>query len=469
MIHKLFSALVIGLLLAVGLVAGLALADAAAAPPVADPAPVLTPTLRAFVDPRPRKAAVLSDTHGAAVRNSDVSIAAAPASATWWVYDHFMLSSYQRTFNLIHTSTNAYIYADTTVSAATAQALGTQFDAIYSSVTTNFGSPPNVDGDSRVFLLLTDIRDDYTYDPSAGSYVACYFDPAHEHAGAASNLHEMLFVDLAPGNPTSATTYRCLAHQLALMVAYNYDPDEETWLDDGLGSLAEYVAGYGHRPEIEDYLAYPDRSLTTWQGNTTDVGQSYLWLLYLRERYGQTKVRQILQHAANGMASIQTVLGVTPNALMQKWAVANYLDALSLPEYRYNTLSIVASGADQVTKFTRPPFNDSVIVDNENTTVLNGSLAGPYAVRYASIQRVGGESLQITDSGGQHEAFIYNDGAEVQLEWSGVITWENLSPGVLGVMAIYSAPPPASPAYQYSIKSYIDLQKSYLPVIFKNR
>jgi hypothetical protein len=475
MLQKLFVALAVGLTLAVSIVYALTAPPASAAPPVDEPGaitatPTVTPTLRAFVDPRPRKEAVLVETHGSPPPDApDVSIAAAPASATWWVYDHFAMSSYQRTFTLKHTSNTAYIYADATVPLATAQTLGTNFDAVYSSVTGNFGSPPNVDGEPRIFLLLTDIRDDYYYNPSAGSYVACYFDPAHEHAGTNSNLREMLFVDLSPGSPASTQTYRCLAHQLALMVAHNYDTNEETWLEDGLGSLAEYGAGYGHRAEVEDFLKSPDRPLTTWQGNTVDVGKSYLWALYLKERYGQTKVKQILQHAANGMSAVQTVLGVPPATLMRNWAVANFLDDLSRADYRYAGLSIVASGADRVTKFTRPPYNKSMLV-GYNPTTLSGSLSGPYAAQYISVQRFDGSSLQITDKIGQHETFLYDISAsKVQLDWSGVFTSLNYAQGDLGVLVVYSAPPPASNNYQYELKSYIDLKKIYLPVVVKNR
>ncbi len=430
--------------------------------------------LRDVVDPRPRRSQVLGLTGGARPATGPVIQAAPPQTAIWNVYDHATFTDYAVNFSLRYTSTYAYFYVDQaeTVSQPALEAVGATLDANYATIKTDFGDVPNVDGEARVFVLLTDIRDEYTYNAGATSYVPCFFDPLHEHpAQSGSNGREILYLDLNPTVPDSDRAGRCLAHQLALMTAYNYDPSEEFWADAGMATLAEFIAGYGHRPEVEDFLQDPNQPLTGWTGSKEDIGQSYLWSLYIRERFGQSGARQLFQSPLSGLAAIAPVLGISESILFQQWNVANYLeDEIQAGGiYSYSDLDIVSVGANQVDSFTRPPLHATVSLAEDEEKVITGTLAGYYAGRYIAIERSGGSDLQIKDvSPSYGQSTLINRQAN-HVDWSKQMTQTIFVPGDVAVLAIGLSRDTGSMEYRYTL-DHIPTSGViyYLPLIFRN-
>jgi hypothetical protein len=228
------------------------------------------------------------------------------------------------------------------------------FDAIYTDVTPTLGAPPDVDSEARIYVLLTDIRDNYTHDPMATSFVHAYFDPTNEQAGTYSNGHEIIYLDIGQQSPTSGEARRALAHELARMINWGVDPGEDAWLVEGTGYLAERLNGMPHRPEVGNYLAEPEDALTGWTGSREDTGSTYLYFLYLYEQYGGNAIRQIVADSERGLYSTSSTVGEDTGSLFRRWALANYLDQSSDP-YRYASLDIVSSGANNTTRFLRPP------------------------------------------------------------------------------------------------------------------
>jgi hypothetical protein len=440
-----------------------------------EPAPKPTRELQPVVDGRARRAQVLALTGGVQPQRAGIIgiQSTPPQTATWNVYDHYTFTDIAVEFTLAYTSTYAFYYVDDAfaVPAATLANVAAAFDANYITTIDNFGHTPDVDGEPRVFVLLTDIRDEYAYDPGATTYVPCFFDPLHEHPSYPdSNGREMLFLDLNPTTPDSGEAGRCLTHQLALLVAYNYDTAEEYWADEGMAYLAEFVAGYGHRPEVEVYLQDPNVPLIGWTGGEADIGQVYLWTLYLRQRFGQNGVKQILQSPLHGLDPIQPVLGVTKDDLFHQWLLANYLDdpVQAGGIYSYAEVDIVPSGADLVTSFTRPPIYESVSLADGEIKVITGTLSGYYAARYISIERSSGMELQIFDNspGGFGQSTLVNNKAQF-FNWSEKIMDMGFTSGDTAILAAGLSRDTGLTDYKYNASEYYTYD-IWLPIMFKN-
>ncbi len=307
---------------------------------------------------------------------------AAQTSTPFWMYDFYHRSFYQVQASQKYVGSHCRVFGGTEVTAAQARQVGQAFDYIYNDVVGIIGQPPDVDGDPLITILIADIRDVYTHDPMAVSFIRAYFDPRNESPGAYSNGREMIYLDNGQQSPTEVDAKRALAHELGRMIIWGKDPDEEAWLVEGFGFLAERLAGYGHRSEVGAYLADPARSLTGWTGDARDVGASYLLMLYVYEQFGASTVAAIADDQANGLMSVAEAVGMAPDALFRRWALANFLDSSGI--YRYASLDVVDSGEDNISKFRRSPATVIPRPGANAKQVMTGILCGG-GVRYYRV------------------------------------------------------------------------------------
>lgn len=425
----------------------------------------VVPVPVAFTDPRPLRERVAGL---GPVMKREIGALSAPATDTFWAYDFYLGTDYLITATLRYTGTHSYVYVDNveTVSDTTVISVAVAFDGIFATTTAAFGDVPDVDGEERIFILLTDIQDVYAHDPNATSYVACYFDPLHEYPGEPySNGKEMLFLDLDPGDPVSMDADRGLAHQLELMIGFNYDPYEEYWFDEGMGSLAEYINGYGHRPEIEDYLDYPERPLTGWTGHPQDVGESYLWALYIYEHYfGQAGVQSILHSPLHGMDAVSPTLGVSAKVLFHRWALANYLDDGSQAGgiYGYSSITITTGTPDGVTSFSRPQPITYIIPQDD--WVISGTMPAYWGVRYYELYRASGSVPMKIGTGFDGQSTAVN-GQVVHFDWSREIEVNPFGTGDVALLAVLPGRSTGLLNYKYTGSG---LLRIYLPIITKD-
>jgi hypothetical protein len=88
-----------------------------------------------------------------------------------------------------------------------------------------FGSPPDVDMDGKLDILLLDIHDTFA---SSGSYVAGFFDPNDLTNSATSNECDLIYIDLYPsikydGEINVSRSVPTLAHEYQHLIHANYD------------------------------------------------------------------------------------------------------------------------------------------------------------------------------------------------------------------------------------------------------
>ena len=259
-------------------------------------------------------------------------------------------------------NTDEYVFANPNdvwreedrISTAQLEYLRDEFDTnIYTTVTGIFG-PLGLRGDPgdahKVWVLIHNIRDESFYDPAETSYVAGYFGASenslenknmfhidsYDWAHRCGNNLNPWFLDDANARPNLYEG--TFAHEFEHMVHFDQDPDEPSWVDEGLADLAGYLCGYGHSDgHILYYLAYHWlTSLTFWGGGLQDYGASYLFQLYLFEKFGGIGfVSDLVQEQANGIEGIEKTLEahgiyIPFDCIFDWWTIANYLDDTSM-------------------------------------------------------------------------------------------------------------------------------------------
>jgi hypothetical protein len=230
-----------------------------------------------------------------------------------------------------------------------------EFDnTMWPTMTAIYGEPlPRGDEGQKIWSLIFNIKDEAYCDPTATSYIAGYFS-ASESAENNKNIMHIDTYDWA--NRTGPDADRpflyegTFAHEFEHLIHFDIDPDEPSWVDEGLADLAGFFCGYGHS---ESHLAYymvyhPFTALTFWGSGLEDYGASYLFQLYLFEQFGGAAFTSALVlEPANGIEGIENTLAAfgfdeSFDEIYDNWIVANYVDDTRKAggKFGYETLDI---------------------------------------------------------------------------------------------------------------------------------
>jgi hypothetical protein len=225
---------------------------------------------------------------------------------------------------------------------------------IYPTMATIYGEPlPRGDEGKKTWVLIFNIRDESYYDCSQTSYIAGYFS-AGTSAEENKNIMHIDSYDWAnrvgPDVDRPYLYEGVFAHEFEHLIHFDVDPDEPSWVDEGLADLAGYFCGYGHSAgHLAYYMVYhPYTALTFWGSGLEDYGASYLFQLYLFEKFGGAAfTTALVQEQANGIEGIANTLAAfgykdTFDEIFDAWTIANYLDDTKKAggKYGYDTLEI---------------------------------------------------------------------------------------------------------------------------------
>jgi hypothetical protein len=239
----------------------------------------------------------------------------------------------------------------------------------YQLDTDAFGQPPDMlDNDPKIYTLLYDF-DVSTVDGFFWVYDEYFdgWDPNYR-----SNECEVVYVDAStadPGGPGGAYLTSVMSHEFQHMLTWYADPDEDTWIEEGMSEFAMFL--YGTPDVVSGFPGNPDNNLTAWPSNGTysDYIKVYLWTLYLYEHFGGLPILQeVVSQPANGVAGVRAALlaagyTTTFEEAVRDWVTANYLDdpvvGGGLYNYAYEDLPVFAS----TTKSTYPVPTTSATVN----------------------------------------------------------------------------------------------------------
>ncbi len=202
-----------------------------------------------------------------------------------------------------------------------------------------FGEPPDVDENGKLFILLIDVRDGY--EPGDETYVAGYFDPLDQNKNK-GNYSDIIYIDTNPANTNDASTHSVVAHELQHLIHYNYDIDEDTWLNEGLSELAPRILGFPVR-SFASFLHDTNRPLNSFDnnGNIIDYAKVGLWTFYFYKRFGIEMIKPLVKEKANSLQSYENVLKdfgfieIEKEDLLEDWFIANLLNDPGIDDGKY--------------------------------------------------------------------------------------------------------------------------------------
>ncbi len=317
----------------------------------------------------------------------------------FWAYN-FRTNEYYKTTTAtcrsrlaLSSGFNLYIYVEDALwtrdpsrfTSTILDGIGNEFkNVILPTETAYFGAPPTED----FTILLMDIQDS-----DGDSYVAGYFDFRNELSASddpfnPSNGRHMIYMDSREGTPGSPSSHGTLAHEFQHFIHYNYDPFEESWVEEGLSGLARYVCGYGHQiSHVTAFSRVPTTSLTFWQSELANYGATYLFMLYLSEKYGGAAItKAIVANQGRGIDGINAALstrGVTVNDIVKSWVVANYLNNSSVSSGIYGYTASFSG-------ITSAPGNITVTSMVSSYPASGDGTLNPYAADYVELTNLGG-------------------------------------------------------------------------------
>lgn len=269
---------------------------------------------------------------------------------TFWVTNVDTVENFQAKATLRYVGEHIYFWIENGVKydEADLKRLGDTFESqMYPTNREFFGSEPNpgVDGDPRIFII---------YVRGTGASNAGYYSTPDEYNPLVkeySNGHEMFFFNADNMDLGAEDTYGTLAHEFQHMIHWNTDRNEASWINEGFSMVAELLNGY---PIFFDYyyVTDPDLNLTDWSpdpgSNGPHYGQSFLYLAYLLDRFGEDVTKEVVKHPENGLASIdetfvelkvtdpQTGQPVTADDVFMDWAATMWLQDASVGDGRYH-------------------------------------------------------------------------------------------------------------------------------------
>jgi hypothetical protein len=206
-------------------------------------------------------------------------------------------------------------------------------------------------GNENIDVMIYNIVDESSFNEDFPSYIAGFFWSAINEAFN----RNMVFIDSfdwpnrlgdneSPWRGPDPSLWReftyegTVAHELEHLIHNDHDPDEDSWIDEGMADLAIYLNGYGHDDgHVTYYLAFHRTSLTIWGGGLESYGASYLFQLYMLENFGEKDgssftgwsnewTRKLMDEQRNSIAGVENATGAVFNDLYDAWIVANYLD-----------------------------------------------------------------------------------------------------------------------------------------------
>ncbi len=210
-----------------------------------------------------------------------------------------------------------------------------------------FGSEanPGVDGDPHIYVI---------YASSIGHNIAGYFnssDSYNPQVKEYSNAHETYVLGTSEdlGNDY---TYATLAHEFVHMIQFPTDRNDVSWINEGFAEVGAFLNGYDIGGADSIFVQNPDMQLNTWVDNSSPdfsahYGQSFLFLTYFLDRFGQEATKALTQNPENDLTSVDDTLAklnitdpqtgkvVTADDVFMDWAVTLNLMDKSVGDGRY--------------------------------------------------------------------------------------------------------------------------------------
>jgi len=284
----------------------------------------------------------------------------------FWILNSDTVEHRQITATLLYITPHSYFWAEdgTKVNQGDMKRLMDTFEnKIYPTDREFFGSEPNpgIDGDPHIFVI---------YASGLGGSTAGYFNTTDSYNPIIkeySNAHETyVFSSEWQNDLASGYTYTVLAHEFVHMIQFSSDRNDVSWINEGFADVGAFLNGYSIGNHDWLYVSNPDLQLTTWGGASDDnaphYGQSFLYLTYFLDRFGEDTTKALTNNPENDIASVDSTLTklgitdpltgkiITADDVFMDWAAALYLMDQSVGDGRYTYHNYPSAPQTQATE-----------------------------------------------------------------------------------------------------------------------
>ena len=250
------------------------------------------------------------------------------------------------TAELKKTGENCYLYVEEGYLFFPDDIVGEFDDSIYPELSTIMGTPGDIDGDARIYIL---------YYNMGNNGIAGYFHPNDP------NRLDLLYLNLYydPGKMV-------VSHELIHQIQNNYDKAEERWIDEGLAEMAKihlygeprsnsFMEHFENLPSISlNWKSYSNLSYINWaQYGIAYVFQQYIYDqfegldssgLILRDGFSFDTGANEKYQGIEGINNFFNLTGSPPefNSFFCNWTVANLLNNDNIGEgtWGYSSMDI---------------------------------------------------------------------------------------------------------------------------------
>jgi hypothetical protein len=356
------------------------------------------------------------------------------------------------------------VAGSTTVTEAQVNELVEQFDTnMYPKETAAFSTPPDRDGSSaqlgpdkngnggvytgggeKTVTLVDNVRDDNFYDfPAASTYTAGFFSSFLNEIFDRNVMTIDAFdwthrttatpVDAATSDPCTSRPARpwlyegVFGHEWQHLLQYYVDPNEVTWVNEGLSDFAIALDGYsnttatvfepgfdnhincfqGYGPVTTTYnpnprdCGGPQNSLNLWNEDVSngsavlaDYGNAYSLMLFLYDRYGQEFISNLHRDGERqGLASLDAELEAVGVHDVYK-VLHDFQSSTLLDKFLGDSRRSVMLGVAK-SRVTTKSLNASVNLDNPASYITPG--AAPNGADYVPLQKQNGRAISGRD------------------------------------------------------------------------
>ncbi len=353
------------------------------------------------------------------------------ASQTFWASNTDTNANFQVQARLRYVTNHLYFWVEDSVSynqAALARLADTFETKIYPTDREFFGSEwtPGIDNDVHLYVL---------YASGLGNGIAGYFSSADElppQVHQYSNAHEMFMVNADTTPLDDPYVYQVMAHEFQHMIHWYDDRNEQSWLNEGFSELAGFLNGYAVGGADSEYVSNPDLQLTDWPSppeSGPHYGESFLFLSYFLDRFGDMVTKAVVAAPDNGLDSIDKVLTaqkqtdpqtgkpVQADDVFQDWTVTSYINNPSAGDGRYAYKRYqnapTASATEDINSCT--PDSQMRTVHQYGVDYIRISCSGNYTLKFQGSTEVG--VLPESAHSGKY-AFWSNKGDELDMTLS---------------------------------------------------
>jgi hypothetical protein len=220
-------------------------------------------------------------------------------------------------------------------------------EKIYPTDREFFGSEanPGVDNDPHIYVL---------YAHELGSGVGGYFNSSDSYNPLVkkySNAHESYV--MSSDQPVGQDyAYATLAHEFVHMIQDASDRNDVSWINEGFAELGAFLNGHDVGSGQFYYVENPDLQLNSWADNSSPdfyshYGQSFLFLAYFLDRFGEEATKALTNNPVNDMESIDDTLTslnitdpqtgqlITTDDVFMDWAITMHLMDGSVGDGRF--------------------------------------------------------------------------------------------------------------------------------------